>query len=130
MKFRFLDLSEVLEIHESRIELYGGTKGVRDLSLLQSAVAQPQAGFGGEYVHSDVYEMAAAYLFHIARNHPFLDGNKRTALAACLVFLDFNDIEIDTDPDTLAELTEQVAQGNLHKTHISATLKKLSRPQV
>jgi death on curing protein len=78
---RFLDLVEVLEIHESRIELYGGRPGVRDLGLLQSALAQPSAGFGGEYLHGNLYEMAAAYLFHVSRNHPFVDGNKRTALA-------------------------------------------------
>jgi death on curing protein len=75
---RFLDLVEVLEIHQSRIDRYGGSPGVRDLGLLQSAVAQSSAGFGGEFLHSDLYEMAAAYLFHVARNHPFIDGNKRT----------------------------------------------------
>lgn len=81
---RFLNLLESLEIHQSRIELYGGTDGVRDLGLLQSALAQPSAGFDGEFLHKDLFEMAAAYLFHIVRNHPFVDGNKRTALACVL----------------------------------------------
>jgi death on curing protein len=94
---RFLDLADVLEIHESRIALYGGSAGVRDLRLLQSALAQPSAGFAGEFFHKDLFEMAAAYLYHIARYHAFVDGNKRTALACCLVFLSFNDTDIEVD---------------------------------
>lgn len=70
---RFLDLADVLEIHETRIKLYGGSLGLRDLGLLQSALAQPEAGFGGELFHKDLFEMAAAYLFHISRNHAFVD---------------------------------------------------------
>jgi death-on-curing protein len=73
----FLDLLEVIKIHVSRIELYGGGAGVRDVGLLQSALAQPQAGFGGQYLHEDIYLMAAAYLFHIARNHPFRISKKK-----------------------------------------------------
>jgi len=97
MTLRFLELIEVLEIHQSRIDLYGGAHGLRDVGLLQSALAQPQAGFGGEPFHKDLYEMAAAYLFHLSQNHPFVDGNKRTALASCLVFLAFNRLELDVD---------------------------------
>ena len=74
----FLSLAEVLEIHRDQIERYGGDPGIRDLDLLQSALAIPAAGFGGQYLHNDLYEMAAAYLFHITQNHPFVDGNKRT----------------------------------------------------
>jgi death-on-curing protein len=78
----FLNLAEVLEIHRDQIERYGGQPGIRDLDLLQSALAMPAAGFGDRYLHEDLLEMAAAYLFHIARNHPFVDGNKRTVAAA------------------------------------------------
>lgn len=72
-----------------------GSQGLRDLGLLQSALAQPEAGFGGELFHKDLFEMAAAYLFHISRNHAFVDGNKRMALAGCLLFLSINDVEIE-----------------------------------
>lgn len=68
-----------MEIYCNQIDLYGGAHGIRDLGLLQSALAMPSAGFGGEFFHIDIFEMAAAYAFHIAQNHPFLDGNKRTA---------------------------------------------------
>ncbi len=121
---RFLDLADILEIHQSRITLYGGTYGIRDLGMLQSALAQPQAGMNGEFLHKDLYEMAAAYLFHIARNHPFLDGNKRTALAVCLVFLDFNGIEIDANLDELESITVDVSAGKATKEDAAAFLKR------
>ena len=78
----FLDLDFVLRIHLSLIERYGGEPGVRDIGLLHSAIAMPQASFGGEFLHEDLFEKAAAYLFHIVQNHPFMDGNKRTGAAA------------------------------------------------
>jgi death on curing protein len=127
MSPRFLDLAEVLEIHQSRICLYGGKEGIRDLSLLQSALAQPSAGFEGNYFHLDLYAMAAAYLFHISRNHPFIDGNKRTALACCLVFLAYNDIEIETESINLEELTMQAAQGFMNKDQIAKHLRSYSK---
>ena len=74
----FLCLGEVVEIPRDQIERYGGSPGIRDLGLLQSALAMPAAGFGGRYLHTDLFEMSAAYLFHITQNHPFADGNKRT----------------------------------------------------
>ena len=120
---RFLDLADVLEIHASRIELYGGSDGVRDLGMLQSALAQPASGFGGEYFHKDVFEMAAAYLFHIACNHPFVDGNKRTALACCLVFLSFNGIDIEADFDELELLVVNTATGDRQKPDIAEFLR-------
>jgi len=73
--FRFLTVEEVLVLHEMQIERYGGSRGIRDRGLLESAVAMPQASFGGEYVHATLHEMAAAYAFHIAENQPFIDGN-------------------------------------------------------
>ncbi len=119
MTIYFLDLLDVLEIQQSRIELYGGTHGIRDLGLLQSAIAQPKASFNEQFLHTDLYEMAAAYLFHIARNHPFLDGNKRVALATALVFLDFNSVEIHAQPDSLYEITVAAAEGKADKTQIA-----------
>lgn len=108
---RFLTLADVLEIHESRIKLYGGSLGLRDLGLLQSAMAQPASGLPGEFFHKDLFEMTAAYLFHISRNHAFVDGNKRTALACCLVFLSFNGIDIEAESAELEELTVATAKG-------------------
>jgi death-on-curing protein len=86
----FLELDELLAIHASRIERYGGGLGIRDVGLLQSALQMPRAQFGGQYLHSSLEEMAAAYLFHIAQNHPFIDGNKRAALGAMIAFLGLN----------------------------------------
>ncbi|CAN5275620.1 type II toxin-antitoxin system death-on-curing family toxin [soil metagenome] len=115
----FLELLDVLEIHQNLVDLYGGQAGVRDLSLLQSALAMPLAGLDGAYFHSDLYEMAAAYLFHLIKNHPFIDGNKRTALGCALVFLDLNDIEINADEEGLYQMTIASADGRLDKPAIA-----------
>ena len=89
---QFLGLQEVLEIHRDQVTRYGGTAGIRDLDLLKSALGMPGATFNGEFLHTDVYEMAAAYLFHLVKNHPFLDGNKRVGAVAALVFLTLHGI--------------------------------------
>ncbi|MFW6181979.1 MAG: type II toxin-antitoxin system death-on-curing family toxin [Spirochaetota bacterium] len=111
----FLSLAEVFEIHSDQIERYGGRAGLRDLGLLQSALAMPAAGFGGRYLHSDLYEMAAAYLFHIAQNHPFVDGNKRTGVVAAIVFLSLNGIELEADEAKLEKLVLDVTQAKAGK---------------
>jgi death-on-curing protein len=123
----FLDLSDVLDIHEAQIAAYGGMAGVRDTGLLESAIAQPQASFGGQYVHESVFEMAAAYVFHLAKNHPFLDGNKRTALNAALTFLGLNGVDFPSPTDELYVLTLAVAEGRLQKAAIAAELERISR---
>ncbi len=119
----FLQMSDVLLLHSDQIDLYGGEHGLRDAGLLESAVAQPQAAAGGAYLHSDVFEMAAAYLFHIVQNHPFLDGNKRTGAVAALVFLDLNGIEINASKGSLYDLTLSVATGRAGKTEIAEFLR-------
>jgi len=86
----FVSKSMVLSIHARQIERFGGTPGVRDEGLLESALAQPQATFGGQFLHPTISEQAAAYLYHIAMNHPFIDGNKRTAFAVTDTFLRLN----------------------------------------
>lgn len=123
--FTFLSLEDVLEIHKNQIELYGGTNEMRSTELLQSALAQPQAGFAGQYLHSTIYEMAAAYAFHICQNHPFVDGNKRTALTSSLVFLEFNGITILDPENKLIDLMLGVSQGKISKQEIANFLKKL-----
>ncbi|MFL5398564.1 MAG: type II toxin-antitoxin system death-on-curing family toxin [Myxococcales bacterium] len=112
---RFLLLEEVLGIHAHQIEIYGGAFGVRDAGLLLSAVAAPQASFAGELLHGTLFEMAAAYLFHLARNHPFIDGNKRAALASALVFLELNDVSIDARDEELTGMVVRVATGEESK---------------
>ncbi len=111
----FLGLEEVLEIHHDQITRYGGTEGIRDLGLLQSALSMPQAGAGNQYFHADLFEMAAAYLFHIVRNHPFVDGNKRTGVTAALVFLEMNGIQIRASDQALVQTVLAVAEGKLQK---------------
>jgi len=115
----FLTLADVLDIHLDQIEDHGGEPGIRDFGLLDSALAQPGMVAFGVRPHSDLFEMAAAYLFHIARNHPFLDGNKRTGLEAALVFLEINGRGVSSDPDELAELVEHVADGSAGKKAIA-----------
>src|SRR5690348_6727922 len=101
------------------IEQYGGSEGVRDVALLQSALAMPQASFGGHALHNDLFEMASAYLFHLVQNHPLIDGNKRVGAATAVIFLAMNDIEIEPDDDGLADLTLAVAKGELGKEEIA-----------
>jgi len=115
----FLSLAEVLEIHRDQIERYGGKAGIRDLGLLQSALAMPAAGFGGRFLLGDLFEMAAAYLFHITRNHPFVDGNKRTGAVAALVFLSLNGMEIEAGEDIFEQTVRAVAEGKMDKSAIA-----------
>jgi death on curing protein len=115
----FLTLDEVLEIHQDQIARYGGSAGIRDLGLLQSALAQPQATFAGQFLHADLFEMAAAYLFHVTQNHPFIDGNKRVGAVAAIVFLLFNDQDIAATNAELETLVLSVAQGQTSKPQIA-----------
>lgn len=116
---RLLRLAEVLVIHAEMIDRYGGETGLRDRGLLESALAMPSMSFGGKPLHPDPYLMAAAYLFHLVRNHPFVDGNKRTAVAAAIVFLDLNGISIEADEDGLVEITLRAAEGRATKRELA-----------
>lgn len=115
----FLTIDDILEIHKDQIERYGGSVEIRDVGLLQSAVAMPYATFDGEYLHQDIYYMAAAYLFHITQNHPFVDGNKRTGAVASLVFLEINDISANISEDELEQLVIKVATSQIDKDVIA-----------
>ena len=121
---KFLTLDEVIEIHGEMIARYGGSDGIRDKGLLESAVATPQAGFGGNYLHSNIFEMSAAYLFHIVKNHPFIDGNKRTGAMAAFVFLKLNKLTLLADEDQFERLVIAVAEGKIEKREIAEFLKK------
>lgn len=128
MQPEFLDVGDVLQIHADQLERYGGLSGVRDLGLLESAVSMPWASYAGEFLHGDLFAMAAAYLFHITRNHPFLDGNKRTGAASALVFLDLHGIEVTASDDALYDLVIGVATGTAGKDAVEQFLRANSRP--
>jgi len=122
---QFLTLTEVLEFHEDLIREFGGSPGIRDLGLAESALAMPQGGAGDEFFHAFPFEMAAAYLYHLAQNHPFVDGNKRTAFAAALTFLELNGYAVLGGEDELEAATREVASGKLDKSGVAAVLEKV-----
>ena len=122
----FLTVADVLLLHEAHIQGYGGSAGIRDVGLLDSAVSQARATFSGHFLHEDLASMAAAYLFSIVKNHPFIDGNKRTGLAAALTFLDLNGIAIDHSSDVLYDATMAVAEGRPEKGDLAAILRRLA----
>lgn len=122
MSFLFLTLDEVLIAHEEQLRLFGGAAGIRDTGLLLSAMGNVEATFGGVFLHETIFEMAAAYLHGICRNHPFVDGNKRTALSAALTFLDTNQIEVQADQNELVDLVIGVAEGKISKAGVAVFL--------
>jgi death on curing protein len=122
-----LTVAIVLEIHTEVIGRFGGSDGVRDVALLESAVAAPQASFGGRSPYRDIAELAAAYLFYLCQNHPFIDGNKRTALGACVVFLRLNGIEPESDGPEWEALTLAVAASEIDRDEATRRLRKLLR---
>lgn len=124
---QFLGLEEILAIHEDRIRKYGGSSGLRDLELLQSAIGNIEATFGGEFLHQTLFEMAAAYLYGICRNHAFLDGNKRTALACAIAFLRLNDLRLEAAEDDLYDLVIGVAEGRVSKAAVAVFFEKHTR---
>ena len=115
----FVSKSMVLSIHARQIERFGGTPGVRDEGLLESALAQPQATFGGQFLHPTISEQAAAYLYHIAMNHPFIDGNKRTAFAVTDTFLRLNGCALNLTDDRAYDLVMRVARGTMTKEELT-----------
>jgi len=124
---QFLSLDQIILIHQNQLKLYGGENGLRDMGLLQSALAMPSSGFGEEYFHKDLYEMAAAYLFHIVKNHPFVDGNKRVGFVASFVFLRLNGVLVTADEESYEKITLDVAQGKTDKPQIAVFFRKHSR---
>lgn len=120
-------MEAVKAIHHEVLTAHGGAAGLRDETLLESAVAAPQATMMGQPLLSDPIEIAAAYLFYICRNHPFLDGNKRTALAACLVFLEANQLSPSaTLPiDESEKLMLDVAASKIDRATATQRLRKL-----
>lgn len=124
---RFLSVEDVIEIHADQIERYGGSLGVREVELLRSAIGMPEAGFGDQYLHTDLFEMAAAYLYHIVQNHPFIDGNKRTGAMAVFVFLMLNGFTLEAAESIFEEIVLKTAQGQIDKPAIAEFIRKHSR---
>jgi death on curing protein len=127
---RYLGVQAVIAIHRKVLEAHGGVAGLRDEALLESAVAAPQASFAGELLMKDPIEVAAAYLFFLCRNHPFVDGNKRTALASCLVFLSANDLLANHEGpsgaiDAWEALVVDVAASRINRAETTARLRRL-----
>jgi death-on-curing protein len=122
----FLSEPDILEILQNQLDLYGGIFGVRDETLLDSAINTPQAAFGGNYLHKTLPSMAAAYTYHLCENHPFMDGNKRTALACALVFLKINGWNFDCDNESLYNEMIGVASGKISKTELTDFFEKHS----
>ena len=120
-----LTVEIVREIHAEAIAKFGGSDGVRDSALLESAIAAPQASFGGKSPYRDLAEMAAAYLYYLCRNHPFVDGNKRAALGSCIVFLRLNGVEPAPDGPEWEELVLGIAAGRLDREQATAMLRKV-----
>jgi death on curing protein len=124
---RYLSMENVLRLHELSIEQFGGGDGMRDPALLESALAMPAAEYFGQELHPDLPSKAAAYLFHISQAHAFIDGNKRTAMAAALTFIRLNGHDIVADNDTLTELGLGVAAGQLSKEEVTAVFARIIR---
>ena len=121
----FLNLAEVIEVHADQIKRYGGQEGVRDFGLLESALAQPEASFAGEWLHRGLDDMAAAYAYHLCQNHPFIDGNKRTALACALVFLELNGLRVCDPEGLLKGAMLSIASGTMRKVQFAQLLRRL-----
>jgi death-on-curing protein len=128
VEIEFLTLDELINIHLDQIERYGGALGIRDWGLLQSANAMPAAAFGGQYVHADVFEMAAAYLSHIVQNHPLIDGNIRVGAVAADVFLTLNGQNLIAGQGEYANLVRSVASSETSKSAIAEFFRANTKP--
>lgn len=120
----FLSVKQVEQLQYAAIKKFGGLHGLRDLNLLESAVTQPQYIF--LYGHADLFEIAAGYAFHIGENQPFLDGNKRTAIAAALTFLRVNGINTEFDSMPLYEAMIAIAEKRSSRLELASLLRRLA----
>jgi len=124
---KVLSVEDVLAIHADTIRHEGGVAGIRDHGLLESAVMMPRQQFGGAYLHRTLADQAAAYLFHLCRNHPFNDGSERVGVLSALVFLDANGVGQLPEPGPLETLTMQCAAGEIGKSEVAAFFGKRLR---
>lgn len=122
----FLTTQLVLFIHDQMVKRFGGSFGVRDLGLIESAIARPQATFDGKHLYASIFDKAAALLQSLLKNHPFIDGNKRTALTASGLFLKRNGYKLKNEHKSEVEFAVRVDNGNLTVEQISKWLKEHS----
>ncbi len=120
---RYLGLAQVVELHQGIVETTGGAPGIRDLGALESALAQPKAAFAGRDLHRTLAEKAAALGFSLAKNHPFVDGNKRVAHAAMETFLVLNGREVQASVDEQERLMLELASGEISRDELAAWLR-------
>ncbi len=120
----FLNKEIIFAFHEDQIKTYGGEPGIRDEGLLESALAQPKASFDEDYLHKNIFEMAAAYEFHVCKNHPFFNGNKRTALVAMYTFLYRNGFHLKMAKKSLYAVIIDLAEGKVEKKELASLLKE------
>ena len=129
---RWLDVDLVLDFHAEQLALFGGADGVRDIGLLESALARPINKYA--YRETDLAALAAAYGFGVARNHPFVDGNKRTALASMIVFLGLNGMDLDAPQESATAIVLGLAAGEISEealaSWIAAHIKPLDAPGI
>jgi len=124
----FLELEDVFELHADSIARYGGDMGVRDRGLIDAAVAVPRQSFGGEYLHKTLFEMAAAYAFHLAESQGFVDGNKRAGLAAATAFLAMNGYDLIEQEDRLYTAMIAISARTLDKRGLARVFEECSQP--
>lgn len=124
---KFLTVTRVLAIHDQMVKRFGGMGGLRDLGLVESAVARPQSTFDGEYLYKNIFDQAAALLQSLLKNHPFVDGNKRTALTSAAIFLKQNGVNLKNSHKEEVEFAVRVDNKNLTLEEISEWLKNHSK---
>ncbi len=127
MAIRFLTYDEAMEIYRASAAVFGGDYGIRDQAMLESALAQPEAGGPGGYYHRDIFEMAAAYLYHISENQALIDGNKRVGVLLALVFLELNGYEFTVSSEEFTRTVLAMADGRLNKADIAEFIRKHSK---
>jgi len=126
MEPEFLDLEDVLDIHRGALDRFGGLDGIRDQGALEAAVAQPQMTFDGEYLHGDLFSMAATYAYHIAEAQAFVDGNKRAGLLAAVLFLDLNGFRLPEPEEVLYLAMLEIAERKMTKAQLANLLRELA----
>lgn len=129
MNIIFLTRPQILRLHQLALEEHGGQDGIRDQDLLEAAIAMPEATFGGELLHPDVPSIAAAYLFHLCQNHPFIDSNERVGLLAALVFLDIHSFSLSLTQTERERMTLAVASGDLSKSALTELIRRSLEPR-
>lgn len=126
---RFISKALAKTLHQQEIQKFGGSPGIRDEGLLDSALAQPQATFASQLLHPTVREQAAAYLYHLVKNNPFIDGNKRAGFAVMVAFLDLNGFRLNMSSDKAYNMVLQVACGEISKDELYVLLQTGIQPR-